>query len=64
MVLSHPNQKMKGDLKKWLNKLADVLKELARKTVETLSAIVESVVGAFLSSNGKVVGFVTEHTWA
>ena len=29
-----------------------------------MSAIVESVVGAFLSFLGKAVGFVAEHTWA
>ena len=37
---------------------------LAGKAVETLLAIVASVVGAILSFLGKVIGFVAEHTWA
>ena len=44
--------KDKGDLKKWLNRFADALKRLAGKAVETLSAIVGSVVGAILSFLG------------
>ena len=51
-------------LKKWLGRLANVLKRLAVKVVEALSAIVGSVVGAILSFLGKAVGFVAEHTWA
>ena len=51
-------------LKKWLDRLADALKRLAGKAVETLSAIVRSVAGAILSFFGKVVGWVAEHTWA
>ena len=50
-------------LKKWLGRLANVLKRLAVKVVEALSAIVGSVVGAILSFLGKAVGFVAEHTW-
>ena len=48
----------------WLNRLADALKRLAGKAVETLPAIVGSVVGAILSFLGKAVGFAAEHTWA
>ena len=55
--------KDKGVLKKWLDSLADALKKLAGKVVETLPAIVQSAVGAILSFLGKVVGFVAEHTW-
>ena len=51
-------------MKKWLQRLANALKELAGKAVEALPAIVESVVGAILSFLGKTVGFVAEHTWA
>ena len=58
----------KGDLKKWLDRLADALKRLedalAGKAVEALPATVESVAGAILSFLGKVVGFIAEHTWA
>ena len=46
------------------NGLADALKRLAKKVVEALPAIVESVVGAILSFLGKTVGIVAEHTWA
>ena len=35
--------KDEGILKKWLDRLADALKRLARKAVETLPAIVRSV---------------------
>ena len=56
--------KDEGVLKKWLDRLADVLKRLAGKAVEALPAIVESVVGASLSFLGKAVGFVAEHRWA
>ena len=56
--------KDEGVLKKWLDRLADVLKRLAGKVVEALPAIVESVVGASLSFLGKAVGFVVEHRWA
>ena len=56
--------KDEGVLKKWLGKLSDVLKRLARRAVEALPAIVGSVVGAILSFLGKAVGFVAEHTWA
>ena len=51
-------------MKKWLDRLADALKRLARKAVEVFPAIVGSVVGAILSFLGKVVGFVAEHKWA
>ena len=54
--------KDEGVLKKWLNRLADVLKRLAEKAVEAL-LIVGSVVGTILSFLGKAVGFVAEHTW-
>ena len=56
--------KDEGVLKKWLQRLANALKELAGKAVEALPAIVGSVVGAILSFLGKTVGFVGEHTWA
>ena len=55
--------KDEGVLKKWLDRLADALKKLAGKAVETLPAIVQSAVGAILSFLGKAVGFVAEHTW-
>ena len=41
-----PSKDKKEALKKWLDRLADTLKRLARKTVEALPAIVVSVVGA------------------
>ena len=50
-------------MKKWLDRLTDALKRLARKAVETLPAIVGSVVGAISSLLGKTVRFVAEHTW-
>ena len=56
--------KCRRTLKKWLDKLADVLKRLAGKAAKALPAIVGSVVGAILSFLGKAVGFVAEHTWA
>ena len=40
--------KDEGVLKKWLDRLADALKRLAGKAVESLPAIVGSVVGAIL----------------
>ena len=48
--------------KEWLDKLADVVKRLAGKAVETVKAIVVSVVGAILSFLKKTIGFVGEHT--
>ena len=51
-------------MKKWLDRLANVLKRLAGKAVEALPAIVGSVVGAILSFLGKAVGFVAGHAWA
>ena len=56
--------KDEGDLKKWLDRLANALKRLAGKSVEALPAIVGSVVGAILGFLGKVVKFVAEYTWA
>ena len=56
--------KDEGILKKWLDRLTNALRRFARKAVETLPAIVGSVVGAILSFLGKAVGFVAEHTWA
>ena len=50
--------------KGWLDRLADALKGLAGKSVEALTAIIESVVGAALSFLKNTVGFVVEHTWA
>ena len=55
------HQKIKK--KKWLDRLPDAFKRLARKAAEALPAIVGSVVGAILSFLGKPVGFVAEHTW-
>ena len=55
--------KDKGTLKKWLDRLADALKRLARKAAETLPAIVRSVVDAILSFLGKAIWVVAEHTW-
>lgn len=49
---------------KWLNRLADVLKILFGKTVESLSAIAGSVVGAIFTFLSKAFGFVAEHTMA
>ena len=49
-------------LKKWLDRLADVLKALAGKTVEALPAIVGSAVCTILHFLGKTVGFVAEQT--
>ena len=40
-------------LKIWLSKLVDVLKRFSGKTVEALSTIVQSVVGAIFSFFGK-----------
>ena len=39
-------------------------KDFAGKAVETLPAIVGSLVATILSFLGKAVGFVAEHTWA
>ena len=55
--------KDEGVLKKWLDRLADALKKLAGKAVETLPAIVRSAIGAILSFLGKAVAFVAEHIW-
>ena len=54
--------KDEGVLKKWLDRLA--LKRLSGKAVEALPAVMGSVGGAILSSLGKTIGFVAEHTWA
>ena len=51
-------------LKKWLDRLANALKRLAGKAVESLPVIVGSFAGAILSFLGKAVGFVAEHTMA
>ena len=55
--------KDEGVLKKWLDRLANALKRLAGKAVESLPAIVGSVVGSILSFLVKASGFVAEHTW-
>ena len=57
-------RKDEGVLKKWLSRLANMLKRLVGKAVEALPDIVGSVVGAILSFLGKAVAFVAEHTWA
>ena len=46
--------KNEGDLKKRVKKLADTLRRLAGKAVETLPAIVGSVAGAILSFLAKL----------
>ena len=51
-------------LKKWLDRLADALRRLAGKTVQTLPPITGSIVGAILSFLGKAVGFIVERTLA
>ena len=51
-------------MKKWLDRLADALKRLTGKTVESLLVIVGSAVVAILSFLGKTIGFVAEHTKA
>ena len=57
--------KDKEPLKKWLDRLAHALKRLAGKEVETLPAIVGSVVCAILGFLEKTaVGLVAEHRWA
>ena len=56
--------KYKGTLKKWLGRLAEALKTLARKAVEELLAIMGSIVAAILSFLGKAIGLVAEYTWA
>ena len=56
-------QKMKGFLKKWLDRLADALKRFKRKAVEALPAIVGSAVGPILCFLGKAAAFVAEHIW-
>ena len=56
--------KDEGTLNKWMNRLAGALKNLAGKATEPLSAIVGSVVGAFLRFFGNDFGFLVEHTWA
>ena len=53
-----------GTLKKWLDRLADALIMFEGKTIEALTVIVGSIVGAILSFFGKAVGFVAENTWA
>ena len=53
--------KDKGTLKKWLDRLADAFKRLARKAAEALPAIIGSVVGTILNLLGKAVGLVAEH---
>ena len=49
-------------MKKWLDRLADELKRLTGKAVESLPVIVGSAVVAILSFLGKTIGFVAEHT--
>ena len=56
--------KDKCTLKKWLDRLADAIKRLARKGAEALPAIIGSVVGTILSLLAKAVGLVPEHKWA
>ena len=45
-------------LNKWLNRLVDVLKGLARKAVENMPAIVGSFFGVILSFLGKADGIL------
>ena len=51
-------------MKKWLERLADILKRLAGKAAEALPGIIGAIVDAILSFLGKAIGFVVEHTWA
>ena len=51
-------------MNKWLNRLTDALKRLARKAIEALPAIIGSVVGAILIFLSKAVGFIAEHKLA
>ena len=51
-------------MKKWIDRLVDTLKRLARKAAKALPAIIESVAGTMLSFLGKAVGFKAEHTRA
>ena len=53
--------KDEGVLKKLLDRLADVLKSLAGKAVEELSAIARSVAATILSFLRKTIGFVAKH---
>ena len=48
--------------KEWLDRLADEVKRLSGKAVETSKAILVSVAGAVLSFLKKTIGFVGEHT--
>ena len=48
-------------MNKFLNRLADALTRLAGGAVETLPAVVGSVLGVILSFLGKAVGFVAGH---
>ena len=47
-----------------LDRLTDAFKGLAKKSVEALTAIIESVVGAILNFYKNTDRFVAEHTWA
>ena len=51
-------------MKKWLERLADILKRLAGKAAEALPGIIGAIVDAILSFLGKAIRFVVEHTWA
>ena len=55
--------KVKGALKKWLDRLEDALKRLSGKAAEALPAIVGSAVGAILSVLGEPVRSLAEYTW-
>lgn len=51
MLLGHPNRRMKQVLKKWLNKLEDAFKRLAKKAFGAFPVTVGSVVRAILGGH-------------
>jgi len=62
-----PSSNSNSDLKSWVKKqlkhLSELIKKLAIKAVDSLPAIIGSIVSWIFSTAGKVVGYMADHLW-
>jgi hypothetical protein len=60
---SSSNSDLKSWVKKQLSHLSELLKKLGIKALESLPAIIGSIVSWLFSTAGKVVGYMADHLW-